>query len=174
MPEPRHNKGKSKQDYRTPPVFLDAVRERWGITQFACDLAATAENTVVPGCYYDQEMNSLVQSWVMGGINWLNPPFADIEPWVQKALHESQDGAHTLVLVPAGVGSNWWRIFVHEEAHVYFLNGRITFLGAADPYPKDLALLEYGPNILPGYTIWRWQKPKPRKKRRRRDPKAVA
>ena len=40
MVEPKHNRGKSKQDYRTPPEFLTATKTLLGITYFQADLAA--------------------------------------------------------------------------------------------------------------------------------------
>jgi hypothetical protein len=33
---------------------------------------------------------------------------------------------------------------------------RLTFVGHTDPYPKDLALLLYGPSVSPGYEMWMW------------------
>jgi hypothetical protein len=93
---------------------------------------------------------------VFDGWNWLNPPFSDLRTWVQKALEESRQGAHTAMLVPAGVGANWWRDWVHTKARVLLLNGRITFVGHNQPYPKDCALLLYEPNVIPAYETWTW------------------
>lgn len=87
----------------------------------------------------------------------LKRPYAHIAPWVGRAWSESRKGAHVLMLLPAGVGSNWWRDFVHEKARVLLLNGRLTFGGETAPYPKDLVLLEYGPKVYPGYTVWNWR-----------------
>ena len=47
------------------------------------------------------------------------------------------------MLVPAGVGSNWWKAWVHHKAYVFLLNGRITFVGQPTCYPKDCCLLYY-------------------------------
>ena len=163
MTMPAQKPHRSKQDYQTPPEFLAAVRAKFGALEF--DLAASPENAACAR-FYTEADNSLVQTWPhstgwAGGWNWLNPPFADIAPWVKKA---SQEGARTLVLIPASVGANWWRDWVHEKAVVYFLNGRIRFVGAKDLYPKDCALLQYGAyGDEPDYSIWTWPKdvPKP-------------
>lgn len=61
------------------------------------------------------------------------------------------------MLVPASVGANWWFTGVHHEADVHFLNGRIKFVGAKDPYPKDCALLLYHPAATGGYSCWNWK-----------------
>lgn len=162
MTEPAQKPGRSKQDYGTPPEFLEAVRKRLDIVFFDCDLAASYENAVA-AMYYTAAENALLQSWVCGGgWNWLNPPFTDIGSWANKAnISSTLFGAKTAMLVPAAVGANWWRDYVHEQASVLFLNGRLTFVGCADPYPKDCALLLYAPNLDElNYDIWTWKQPK--------------
>lgn len=161
MSEPRQKPGRSKQDYGTPPEFLAAVKKRIGINYFDWDLAASEQNTVAADFYTEAE-DALAMSWKTGdGWNWLNPPFTRIGDWARLA-HEYavQDGVQTAVLIPAAVGSNWWRDWVHGKAAVLFLNPRLTFVGCKDPYPKDCALLLYGPEILRHYDVWTWKQGK--------------
>jgi phage N-6-adenine-methyltransferase len=129
-----------------------------GIEDFTIDLAADTKNAVAP-MFYDEQLNSLVQRWTVGyGWAYCNPPFGRIAPWTLKAMAEVENNAaHVVMLVPAAVGSNWWRDHVHNVAHVLFLNGRPTFVGASDPYPKDCAILLYGPDIPGGYSVWDWR-----------------
>lgn len=159
MAMPEQKPGRSKQDYRTPENFLTAVRRRLGIQQFYRDLAADADNAVCP-VFYTKEDDAFQQDWSTGPQpsfrwNWLNPPFAKIEPWVRKAW-ECQWNSQTALLVPAGVGSNWWRLWVHGRAEVLLLNGRLTFVGETTCYPKDCCLLLYGPDREPTYDVWTW------------------
>lgn len=163
---PQQKPGKSKQDYQTPPEFLDALRTLLGIHEFSIDLAADRQNTVAAR-YYDEPMNSLSDkhSWVYDGWGFLNPPYHTIEPWVRKAWSESRKGAQIAMLVPASPGSNWWRDWVHKKAIILLLNGRLTFVGETGPYPKDSALLLYrcGSRLLlltsrVDYLIWNWKK----------------
>lgn len=158
------NRGESKQDWGTPPEFLDAVRKRLNTTTFLWDLAASELNKVETGCgWFSEGDNALNQSWQLQDFDtanqwlWCNPPYTNISPWVQKASEESAKGAHIAMLLPASVGANWWLDYVHDKAHVLFLNGRITFVGATTPYPKDCALLLYTPMINGGYEIWSWK-----------------
>lgn len=153
--EPPQRRGHSRQDYRTPAAFLEAVKQRFGIEAFSIDLAASAENAVARR-FYNEADNALMQSWLSEGWAWLNPPFANIEPWVARAHVSSRVGARVAVLVPAGVGSNWWKRHVHGKACVLLLNGRLTFADESSPYPKDCALLLYGPDVAPGYDVWTW------------------
>jgi phage N-6-adenine-methyltransferase len=188
MTMPAQKPGRSRQDFQTPDDFLDAVKHRLGITAFAIDLAADDGNTVAD-LFYDKDQNALVQSWAVGpGWNWLNPEFGDIGPWVEKAWAEclrQDEIVRTAVLVPAGVGSNWWRDWVHEKAQVLLLNGRLCFIKdwetTIDPasvkrgddpprcytsaplYPKDCCLLLYeAAEPSTWYAVWDWRREIPR------------
>lgn len=163
MTMPVQKPGYSRQDYGTPRALLDAVRGRLGIEDFAIDLAADRLNAVCAS-FIDYDVNSFTCDWgkstgydvTKDRWGWLNPPFGAIGPWVQKAWEESLRGAQVAMLVPASVGSNWWTSWVHRKARVLFLNGRVTFVGQVDSYPKDCAVLLYGRAIEPGYFPWRW------------------
>lgn len=154
MAEPRHKRGESKQDYGTPKPLIEAVKRGLGIKEFAFDLAATKANAKALK-YYTIADNALAQDWAGDGWHWLNPPYAHIQPWIMKA-YESRIAydAKIAMLLPASVGSNWWRHYVHNEARVWFLNRRVQFDGAKDVSPKDHAIILYGPWLSKGYHIW--------------------
>lgn len=160
---PQQKPGKSEQTVCTPPDFIAAVKKRFGITEFAWDLAASKENSLAGDYYYDEEMDSLSQPWALlhhqeqANWNWCNPPYSKLAPWVHKAWLERHLGAQTLMLLPAAPGANWWREWVHGKAYVTYLNGRLTFVGHKTPYPKDLALLVYAPHVEGGECVWRWK-----------------
>ena len=154
-------RGQSVQDVETPKDLLDAVVRRWG--PLAIDLAATeanrkADRWLGPGSPIAED--ALVKGWAaqIDGTAWLNPPFGDLGPWAKKCsewLGCCVVGSAVLLLVPASVGSNWWRDHVDGKADVHFLNGRVKFVGHTGPYPKDLALCVYGDP--PGYHVWNWR-----------------
>ncbi len=160
MSMPKQKPGNSKQDYGTPPELLAAVKKRLHISNFSVDLAASAENAVAPA-YFDEAFDSLRPevSWnhVDGKWAWLNPPYANITPWVEKAAKQSMKGAHIAMLLPASVGANWWSEWVEPFAYQSYLNGRLTFVGETTPYPKDCALLLYTPWGFTGHEIWGWR-----------------
>ncbi len=155
----RLQRGKSRQDYETPPAFFNAVESRFG--RIIHDLAATEANTKVPGSFFSPQQDALHQEWwplcsaLPTGWLWLNPPFADIGPWARRCYEQSQRGANILMLVPASVGANWYRDWVHRKAGVLALNGRLTFVGSPDPYPKDLILCCYSA-VPGGFDVWTW------------------
>lgn len=161
MPEQRP--GDSEQEVGTPRPFLDAVERRFGPIRW--DLAANASNTVVPDAYYGPGSrhgeDSLVMPWALNhaGVLWLNPPFGNIKPFAAQCATEGPRGARVKMLVPAAVSTEWWKTYVHQQALVLFLRPRLEFVGHDHGFPKDLALVCYGPWVAPGYHTWRWDHP---------------
>lgn len=164
MTMPRQKPGRSKQDYQTPPEFIAAVKKRLGIVEFDYDIAASPINAQAAD-YITAEQDALaLTSWRFGdGWNWLNPPFNNIGNFAERCVHEwCGDNVRTAMLVPASVGSNWWRDYVHccPDTLALFLNGRLTFVGETMPYPKDCALVLYGganPSDDIIYDVWSWR-----------------
>lgn len=161
---PVQTPGKSYQEYITPTIFINSVYKLLGITDFAWDLAADKYNTQSPFGFYGIEDNSLTKTWADGdGLAnqwlWLNPPFTKITPWAKKCWEESQNGANIALLVPASVGANWYRDWVHDKAYVLYLNGRLAFIPEQPNwlYPKDLMLVLYNTWAI-GSKIWTWHK----------------
>lgn len=154
---PEQKPGRSKQDYGTPREFVRALERKLHIEAFAIDLAASDDNAICD-VYYTEKEDALVQSWVCEERwSFCNPPYAAIEPWVSKACIESAQGAHIAMLLPAGVGSNWWAKFVHERCYVLLQAPRLQFVGTDNVYPKDLVTLLYTPVGYTGYSTWRWK-----------------
>ena len=145
----------ARQDWATPSEFLDAVEARFGT--LAIDLAARADNAVAP-LWLDEAVDSLTVDWAgLPGRRWLNPPFRHIAPWIAKAAELEHDTHETIVLVPASVGANWFADYVLDRARVVFVRPRLTFVGASDPYPRDLMLAVYGRGVRRGVEAWRWR-----------------
>ena len=65
-------------------------------------------------------------------------------------------GSRIFLLTPASIGANWFAEHVYGKAHVLALQGRLTFVGHKQPYPKDCILSVYG--VKPGFSVWDWRK----------------
>ena len=104
-------------------------------------------------------LDALSQPWGMRGLLWLNPEFGEIAPWAAKCETEAATRhAEITMLVPAAVGSNWYRDHVAPHSDAYLLNGRICFDGK-NLFPKDCALIHYNPRNREGtVSIWEWRK----------------
>jgi phage N-6-adenine-methyltransferase len=159
MKVPQQKPGRSKQDYATPPEFIDAVKRKFsiGVYDYGCfdyDLAASKKNSQ-GNLHFNAEEDSLKQNWGrLLGECWLNPPFANIAPWAEKCARSASPSRRIFFLTPASIGSNWFVKHVWGKACVYFLQGRLSFDGVA-PYPKDCIL-----SVFPGTgaEVWDWRK----------------
>lgn len=153
----------SKQDYGTPAIFTEACQAKFGPLVF--DLAATPVNAVTPSFFdFSKGEDAFKSEWPRQGLCWLNPPYSSrddsphsLADWTKRCKEQAALGTELLFLVPAAVGSNWFRDNVASAADVYLLNGRIAFVGETAGYTKDMMLCHYGPYPLPlKIGIWRW------------------
>lgn len=167
---PAQKPGSSVQNVETPQEFIDAVEKAFGKIHW--DLAATASNTKAshwlgPGSVTHKDLSSLDVDWsslqpdgntVRGRAKqtnlWLNPPYADIEPWARKCAQTSMKNTRIFLLTPAVVGTNYFKNYIFEVATVFFLSPRIKFVGHTQGYPKDMILSVYG--ATSGFECWRW------------------
>lgn len=151
---PMQKPGKSRQDFPTPDDFIQAFIQRFGPISY--DLAADDTNTKCPSGWFDKVNDSLERDWhKLPGNLWLNPPYEKIEPWAFKCAEESRFGAKIFMLVPASIGSNWYRDYVEPYAYTLALNPRLSFDGK-HPYPKDCLLACYLHGFT-GFQTWEWK-----------------
>ncbi|MDQ3171346.1 MAG: phage N-6-adenine-methyltransferase [Acidobacteriota bacterium] len=146
-------------------VFIDAAKSYLDIPSFGFDFAADETNTKALR-FWGEEVDSLSRSaeeWVStldGRWGWLNPPYANIGQWAKRCAEVATLGGKIAFLVPAGVGANWYRDYVHDAyTHTLFLNGRIPFMPDKPTwlYPKDCILVLYARGYQ-GNNVWSWRK----------------
>lgn len=168
---PAQKRHESKQDYATPDNLIAATLHRLMIRAFAFDFAANKKNTKAAR-FWSSRDNSLAKTaleWLeaiieapgsTAGWGWLNPPFKHIEPWAELCYQLKCQGGRVAFLVPASVGSDWFRDHVHEKALVLALNGRLAFMKGQprNLYPKDCVLCLFAPDVAPGFEVWDWRK----------------
>lgn len=98
-----------KDDRITPDAIFTALDAEH---HFTIDVAASHRNTRCHR-YYDVVSNGLEHSWA-GEIVWCNPPFSEIEPWIEKAFAEVATGCRKVVmLLPANrTEQPWWQRWI--------------------------------------------------------------
>ena len=69
----------------TTKALVDAIGRAYIGGPFELDVAVSASNAKAPH-YYDVTMNGLIRPW--SGRVWLNPPYDEITPWVDRAISE--------------------------------------------------------------------------------------
>ncbi len=62
-------------------------------------------------------------------LTWCNPPYADIGPWVAKALaHTGRNPeAKVLLLVPPRTDQEWWHYLMESGARMMSIRPRVCF-----------------------------------------------
>ncbi len=166
---PKQKPGKSKQDYETPKDLLDAIKAYLRIIAFEFDFACSEKNKKARDGWTEED-DSLSKHPVQWAFQcrgkrqwgWLNPPFNRITPWAHMCRRAMRLGAKIAFLVPASVGSNWYRDHIHNRygVKVLFLNGRPSFDGKAG-FPKDCMIVlfnkEQGDFSI---DVWTWKESK--------------
>jgi phage N-6-adenine-methyltransferase len=124
-----------RDDWGTPPGVFARLDAEY---HFTLDVCASAWNAKCPR-YFTVEDDGLQQSWA-GETCWLNPPYGQaVTSWLQKASMSRLEGALTVALIPARVGTYWWDRHVAPlpSRDVQFLVGRLRFLLPDGPAPDD-------------------------------------
>lgn len=130
--------GKGHQNYATPKHIVHVSESLLHLNcrlprdeGFTVDVAASSGNAKAPK-FYTQDDNGLMQSWA-GEVVWCNPPYADIYPWVLKAIDA---GSRAIcLLVPASPCTKWFQLAVSSCQFWYFFESRIRFV---QPPGQDL------------------------------------
>lgn len=148
-----------KGTWRTPrPVYL-AMDEEF---HFIADVAASAHNALHP-VYITEEMDALDGWHHLGpGIVWCNPPYDDLLIWVEIAADCCARGTGCVMLVPADISTEWWRVALDSVSEVRMITrGRLSFLHPVRDEPagggkSGSAFLIWDPNNFPNEVVTRY------------------
>lgn len=162
----------SDQSWGTPPDFVAAFQKRFGSIVF--DLAASPHNAVARHFFTEAE-DALKQDWSYlhkeiarpGEWLWLNPPFADMVPWVAKCAEECRKGARIALLSKVSL-ARWFVDHVEPNARVYLLSPRVKYVPAPgnERGPNgalrtgadfDSMLSLFGPATRGSIEVWKWK-----------------
>lgn len=124
-----------KNEFRTPPAIFEWGRSLIGGIDFdtACRvnnwLARPVWNARLPQNLLDTRMtdDALSVEWI--GRCWCNPPYDDIEPWIEHAI--ACKDAITAMLIPSPNGEDRYDLLA-SHAHEIGIIGRLAFLAGGD------------------------------------------
>lgn len=127
--------------WATPPTLVHELAIQYG--PFDLDPCCHAETAKAPKFYTPAE-DGLSSPW--HGKVFMNPPYSDVSPWLEKAIAETRAGRVEIVvaLLPACTDTAWFHTLVQGHAEVRFLRGRVRFYGwMATPIssPKSPSML---------------------------------
>lgn len=142
---------------------------------FALDAAASDKNTRVKTAYLTEKQDALKCDWgrhlcpfTPSRAVWLNPPYSDVGPWVEKAESECRrNNLIVVMLVPHTPDSAWWPYNASEIRVLRGVpnprpggrnySGRIKFINAdtgrpVSGNPKGSCYIIFAPGTLGNMT----------------------
>lgn len=117
------------------PLWLVQYLELRQKARFDLDAAASATNHKAPA-YFTEENNGLEADWSAYRFIYLNPPYDEIVPWVEKVVAEIKRNKHMTVqmVLPDDNSTLWYRLaainateiinLIHDGKH----SGRVAFI----------------------------------------------
>jgi len=125
----RRTIGTGENEWYTPPEYIDAVRDVFGIIDLDPASSAVAQKIVQAKKYFTKENNGLDKEW--HGRVWLNPPYSqpDIAYFVAKLLGEIEAGRVTaaIMLTHNNTDTTWFHSAATRADAVCFTKGRVKF-----------------------------------------------
>jgi hypothetical protein len=135
----RNGFGSNDDDKFTPPEFLRAIARKYGK-----GLHDPCPEYGYHEAIKDPLKDGLRNEW--GKRNWVNPPFSNIQPWVEKVIIELNKGNTSIVLLPTRYTALYWKKYIFEfAADIYLLNKQLCFGTHTTPSPFPLTLLVFDP-----------------------------
>lgn len=114
-------------EWYTPVEFIEAARAVMGGIDTDPASNDTAQGFIQAGTHYTKETNGLAQEW--GPNVWLNPPYDNPLPWVEKLLAEFEAGntKQAILLVNTANSPQWSRLLWQSNFAVCLLARRVRF-----------------------------------------------
>lgn len=92
--------------------------------------------------YFTAENDGLSQDW--GGYRvFCNPPYSEIDKWVEKAYRESRhDNTLVVLLIPSRTDTRYFHNFIYQRAEIRFIKGRLKFNQSKNsaPFPSMVVI----------------------------------
>lgn len=125
-----HTPEEIRQLWQTPKWFFDYWNRHYA---FALDIAASEVNHLCPDFITaEQDVFKFDFSPYVGEYVWCNPPYRDINPWIDlfcRNADEYQVG--TVALLPADVSTSWFKAASTTADEIVFITGgRLSFVRA--------------------------------------------
>lgn len=128
----------SKSDeWYTPQDLFKSLDDEF---HFNLDPCATPESAKCK-TYFTKEDDGLSKKW--GGYRvFCNPPYSEINKWVEKAYRETrEDNTIVVMLIPARTDTKYFHNFIYQRSEIRFVKGRVNFGGKANaPFPSMIVV----------------------------------
>lgn len=117
-------------NWKTPKMFYQVLDAEFN---FDCDPCPIKR---------DPEWDGLSEEW--GQRCYVNPPYSEINKWIQKAYFEYIKGKTVVLLIPSRTDTKWWHEYVMKADEIRFIKGRLRFEGAKNsaPFPSCIVIFK--------------------------------
>jgi len=119
--------------WQTPKALFDRLNLDFN---FDCDVAASDQNHLCDS-YLTEDINATTEWARWGKVNWCNPPYSNITPWVSKAAEQHKQGKTVVMLIPSDTSVKWFKEAYESCNEVRFISGRISFINADTQKPVN-------------------------------------
>jgi len=113
--------------WATPEALYQALEAEFGFIDDPCPLHGKG---------------GLDRSW--NSPCFVNPPYSEIDRWMEKAAIEAAQGKTVVVLVPSRTDTRWFHDYAMNATEIRFIRGRLQF-GKAKwkaPFPSALIIFK--------------------------------
>lgn len=128
----KHNKKSNtveseKDCAQTPWWFIDSLKDFLDMGRFHLDVCCTKE-TAKAAEYYslDDGKNGLTLPWA--NLNYCNPPFSNILPWITKATIQTEELSFTAMLMPDNPETKYVRWASERADTIIRMPFRLNFI----------------------------------------------
>jgi phage N-6-adenine-methyltransferase len=81
--------------------------------------------------FITEQQDTLATPWGDNNLCWLNPPYSNVQPFLNKAVAEAANGNYTVALLKNDCSTKWFHYAAKNAiAVVYIMLGRIGFVSA--------------------------------------------
>lgn len=146
-----------KDLWMTPPEVFAYFDHYYDL---CVDIAALPESALC-NTYVTPEQDALKQDWAAlakkaGGGIWCNPPYSNLQPWVDKAAEAAEKGATVVMLVHGNYDTAWFKTMYETCDKIFLLNGgRLSFIRA------DTGKVGNGNKRPSVFAVWRGKSNRP-------------
>nr|WP_241647871.1 phage N-6-adenine-methyltransferase [Rosenbergiella metrosideri] len=128
----------NRDTWQTPRDLFQALNAEF---HFQLDAAASDRNALCKR-FITAEENTLEADWssyVTSGYAWLNPPYSDPSPFIEKTAREKElNHVGCVMLLPADTSVGWFKSAIGSASEVRFITGgRLSFVSSLTGKPVN-------------------------------------
>ena len=94
------------------------------------------------------DMSGLDVDWEVASLPYhnrifVNPPYSNVTPWIERAIDAMQAGCEVYMLLKCDTSTEWFKMLHAAGAQFMFMNGRLKYrTGKSAPFPSMLVVLD--------------------------------